>query len=152
MRISGQNLPSNHHPITRLHQEINRTFERFFENPLLTHPMPYMPVIHFKEETDRFVIEAELPGIDPNVVEIEAHGRSLIIKGEHKQTRQTQGENMHQAERRYSSFHRSITLPETANLDQITAEYEHGLLTVTVPKHDAPSPRRIEIKQRKTDK
>jgi HSP20 family protein len=43
-------------------------------------------------------------------------------------------------------------LPETANLDQITAEYEHGLLTVTVPKHDAPSPRRIEIKQRKTDK
>ncbi|MFC7442371.1 Hsp20/alpha crystallin family protein [Laceyella putida] len=139
---------SVNHPLTRLHDEITRTFERFFENPLLTQPMPYMPAINMKEEAERFVIEAELPGIDPNMVEIEAHGQTLIIKGEHKRTEQKKEERMHRVERRYGSFHRSITLPEYANLDHVTAEYEHGLLTITVPKHTEPTPRRIEIKKR----
>lgn len=139
-----------HYPLSRLHDEITRTFEQLFENPLLTHPMPYMPAINMKEEENQFVIEAELPGIDPNVIEIEAHGQTLVIKGEQNETEQKQEENMQRLERRYGSFHRSITLPEYANLDHVNAEYEHGLLTITVPKHNDPPPRRIEIRRRES--
>jgi HSP20 family protein len=135
------------HPLSQIHREINRTFERFFEEPFFAHPMPMMPAINLREEEHQYVIEAEMPGLSEKDLDIEVHGNMLTIKGERKSEEQKQGERMHIVERKYGSFHRSITLPQNANMDHITAEYENGVLTITVPKDRSKEPRKISIKK-----
>ncbi|MBA4544013.1 MULTISPECIES: Hsp20/alpha crystallin family protein [Thermoactinomyces] len=133
------------YPLAQIHSEINRAFERFFENPAWTHPMAMMPAINMKDDGNQYQIEAEMPGIEEKDVEIEVHGRQLTIKGERTQEERKQGERMYISERRYGSFHRTVTLPEDANLDHITADYENGVLLITVPKVPGKEPRKIRI-------
>lgn len=82
---SRRNLHNPVHPLSQIHSEINRTFERFFENPIWNESMPKMPAINMKEEGNQYVIEAEMPGLRDEDVEIEVHGGQLTIKGERKQ-------------------------------------------------------------------
>jgi HSP20 family protein len=137
------------YPLAQIHSEINRAFERFFENPVWGQPMSMMPAINMKDEGNQYRIEAEMPGLEDKDVEIEVHGRQLTIKGERVQEEQKQGERMYISERRYGSFHRTITLPEDANLDHITADYKNGVLLITVPKDPGKEIRKIKINQNK---
>ncbi|MGA9173469.1 MAG: Hsp20/alpha crystallin family protein [Thermoactinomyces sp.] len=137
------------YPLAQIHSEINRAFERFFENPVWGQPMSMMPAINMKDEGNQYRIEAEMPGLEDKDVEIEVHGRQLTIKGERVQEEQKQGERMYISERRYGSFHRTITLPEDANLDHITADYKNGVLLITVPKDPGKEARKIKINRNK---
>ena len=101
---SRRNLYNPVHPLSQIHSEINRTFERFFENPIWNESMPKMPAINMKEEGNQYVIEAEMPGLRDEDVEIEVHGGQLTIKGERKQESKKEGEHMYIEERSYGSF------------------------------------------------
>jgi HSP20 family protein len=107
--------------LAQIHSVINRAFERFFENPIWERPMSMMPAINMKDDGNQYLIEAEMPGLEDEDVEIEVHGRQITIKGKREQKEQKQGEQMYISERRYDSFYRTITLPQDANLDHITA-------------------------------
>lgn len=135
-------------PLTQIHSEINRTFERFFENPIWNESMPKMPAINMKDEGNQYLIEAEMPGLKDEEVEIEVHGGQLTIKGERKQEEKKQGEQMYIEERSYGSFYRTVTLPQNANPDRITADYENGLLLITVPKDPEKEPKKIKINRK----
>lgn len=89
-----------------------------------------------------------MPGLRDEDVEIEVHGGQLTIKGERKQESKKEGEHMYIEERSYGSFYRTVTLPQDANLDHITADYENGLLIITIPKDPEKEPKRIKINRK----
>jgi HSP20 family protein len=138
--------------LAQIHSAINRAFERFFENPIWERPMSMMPAINMKDDGNQYLIEAEMPGLEDEDVEIEVHGRQITIKGKREQKEQKQGEQMYISERRYDSFYRTITLPQDANLDHITADYENGLLFITVQKDPGKKPRKIKVNRNKPSK
>jgi HSP20 family protein len=97
------------------------------------------------ETEDAFVVKASLPGIKPEDVEITVHGDVLSIRGESKVDEEKKGEHWHIRERRSGSFQRSVSLPTPVNSDKAHADFEHGVLTLTLPKSEAAKPRQIKI-------
>jgi HSP20 family protein len=97
-------------------------------------------------ETDNeFVIKASLPGVKPDEVQITVHGGTLTIRGECKAEEGKKDERWHLRERRFGSFQRSVTLPVPVSSDKADARYEHGALTLTLPKAEEAKPRQIKI-------
>jgi HSP20 family protein len=104
----------------------------WFEEPFLTlRPYLTQPIkVEDYVEEDKYMIRAELPGIDPeHDVEVTTGAGYLTIRAE----RHDKAESKHRTEFRYGSFTRTLVLPATADQDAVTASYEHGILTVTVP-------------------
>ena len=106
----------------------------------------WMPAVNVEETTDELVLTAELPGMTRDDVEIEVENNILTIRGERREER-TEGEEKryHLWERHYGSFQRSFTLPRTVRADDISADYENGLLKIRMPKAAEARTRKIEI-------
>jgi HSP20 family protein len=97
-------------------------------------------------ETDQaFVVKASLPGVKPDDVQITVHGDTLTIRGESKAEQEKKGEHWHLREQRYGTFQRSLTLATPVNSEKATADFEHGVLTLTLPKAESAKPRQIKI-------
>jgi HSP20 family protein len=92
------------------------------------------PAINIIENGDSFRIDAELPGIPPEGVDVSVGSGFLTIKGEKKEEKEEKDENYIRRESSYGSFYRQISLPETANCDKAEASFKNGVLTVKVPK------------------
>jgi len=104
------------------------------------------PLLNVYETGDDIVVEAALPGIEPDDISVSITGDVLTIKGESKQApRQDQG-TLHRQEWQYASFERSLTLPVQVDADRATSQYENGVLTLTLPKAEAVKPKRVQIK------
>jgi len=101
--------------------------------------------IDVSETNDAFVVHASLPGVKPEDVQITVQGDTLTIRGESKGHEERKGEHWHLRERRFGSFQRSVSLATPVNSDQAHAQYEHGVLTLTLPKSEAAKPRQIKI-------
>src|SRR3954451_18928930 len=97
------------------------------------------------ETEDAFVVEASLPGIKPQDVQITVHGDTLTIRGESEAKEEKEGERWHLRERRFGSFRRSLALATPVDPDRADARYEHGVLTLTLPKSETAKPRQIKI-------
>ena len=97
------------------------------------------------ENENEFVVKASLPGVKPEDVQITIHGETLTIQGESKFEEEKKGERWHIRERRAGSFHRSIVLPVPVESDKAQASFEHGVLTLTLPKSEQAKPRQIRI-------
>lgn len=135
---------------TMLQDEIKQVFDRFFqvgetqdESSVVT--SHWAPMVDVKEESDRFVIYADLPGIDPREVEILMDKGILTIKGERKGESGGQTERYSRVERRYGNFHRRFALPDSADPEGIAASGRHGVLEITIPKRPETKPRRIQV-------
>jgi HSP20 family protein len=98
------------------------------------------------ETEDDIVIEATVPGVKPEEIDVQVSGNVLTIKGERKEEKKEEKASYIYQEQRYGSFSRSVTLPTDVKVDKATAEFEHGLLTLTLPKSEAVKPKSIEIK------
>lgn len=97
------------------------------------------------ETADEFVVRASLPGVKPEDVDITIHGNTLTIRGETKSVEERKGEHWHARERRTGRFRRSVSLAAPVSADKAQAEYEHGVLTLTLPKAEEAKPRQIRI-------
>jgi HSP20 family protein len=97
------------------------------------------------ENDNEFVVKASLPGIKPEDIEVTYHNQTLTIKGEMKQEENTSEEKYHLQERRYGMFSRSITLPSDVNGDAIKADFENGVLALSLPKKEEVKAKRISI-------
>jgi len=97
------------------------------------------------EAEDAFVVQASLPGIKPEDVQITVHGDTLTIRGESKAEEEKKGEHWHLRERRFGTFQRSVALATPVDPDRAQARYDHGVLTLTLPKSEAARPRQIKI-------
>lgn len=131
----------------RMHEEMDRMFADVFgQSTGGPHSggglMSWSPAIEVSERDNQLCICAELPGLKPDEVKVEASGDALIIEGERKHEHEDRSEGRWHSERRYGRFHRAIPLPEGANLDQARAEFRNGELRVTVPVERPESRRR----------
>lgn len=97
------------------------------------------------EEEDAYIVKASVPGIKPDQFEITYNKGMLTIKGEIKDESESTSGQYHLRERRYGSFTRTISLPNTVNYDNIQANYEDGVLTLKMPKSEEVKPKRIPI-------
>jgi HSP20 family protein len=97
------------------------------------------------ETDDAYLIRASTPGMKPEDLDISVQNNTLIIRGEMRQQEEREGERWHLQERRYGQFQRTITLPNNVNADQVGAQYEDGVLTLTLPKSEEAKPRRISV-------
>lgn len=105
----------------------------------------WTPRVDVKEEAQRFLIQCDIPGVDPNDIEISMDKGVLTIKGERKSESVTQGEKYTRVERAHGSFHRRFGLPDSADAERISASGKHGVLEIAIPKKPEQTPRRIQI-------
>ena len=108
--------------------------------------LAWAPRVDFTEEKDRYVLSAEIPGIEPGDVEIELEGNTLTIRGEKKIEREHEDERIQIAERRYGSFERRFTLPSAADPENVDANFHQGVLTVQIEKQPTARGKKIEVK------
>lgn len=97
------------------------------------------------ENDNEFVVKASLPGVKPEDVQITVHGDTLTIQGESKAEEEKKGERWHLRERRLGSFQRSLSLATPINSEKAQAQFEHGVLTLVLPKSEQAKPRQIKI-------
>jgi len=105
----------------------------------------WMPLVDIFEEPEFIRLVAEIPGVKPEFVQISVEGNLLTIKGKKEQVAEEKAEKVHRYERTYGTFERTFTLPATVNPNKIKAVYEHGVLTVTLPKVEAAKPQLIKV-------
>jgi HSP20 family protein len=106
---------------------------------------PWAPPVDIYEDGDRLVLKAEVPGINPEDVEVRVEDNTLYLKGERKFNREIKEQNYHRVERTYGTFARSFSLPNTIDADKVTAGYQDGVLTLTLPKKEEAKPKTIKI-------
>jgi len=104
-------------------------------------PLP----LDIRETPEAFVVEASLPGATPEDVEVTVHGDTLTIRGETKAEQERQGETWHLRERRSGSFRRTVSLAVPVDADKATAEHDHGVLRLTLPKAESARPKQIKV-------
>ncbi|PJK01210.1 heat-shock protein [Lysobacteraceae bacterium NML91-0213] len=133
-----------------LHDELRQAFNQFFQvdedrdaSSVVT--SQWTPRVDIKEETDRFVILADLPGVDPEEVEVLMDKGILSIRGERRSEAREEGATFSRVERRYGSFHRRFALPDSADAEGITASGHNGVLEISIPKRPETTPRRIQV-------
>ena len=104
--------------------------------------------VDIKEEGNRFVLYADIPGVDPEAIEVQMDKGMLTIKGERSSEVDTETERFSRIERRHGAFHRRFALPDSADPEGISAQGENGVLEITIPKRPETTPRRIEVGKR----
>jgi HSP20 family protein len=97
------------------------------------------------ETEQAFIVKAALPGVKPDDVQITVHGDTLTIRGESKVNEEKKGEHWHLREHRYGTFQRSLTLATPVNSEKAQADFDLGVLTLTLPKAESAKPRQIKI-------
>ncbi len=106
----------------------------------------WRPAVDIKEEEDRFVIYADLPGIDPKDIEITMDQGVLTLKGERSEETKEEREGYRRVERVSGSFYRRFSLPDTADSERIEAKGKNGVLEITLPKQEKAQARKITVK------
>jgi HSP20 family protein len=105
----------------------------------------WRPAVDILEEHDRFVILADLPGVDPKDIEVTMERGVLIIKGERKLEKDPNQEGYRRMERAHGTFYRRFSLPDSADPDRIEANSRNGVLEITLPKLQKVQPKKITI-------
>lgn len=106
----------------------------------------WRPAVDIKEEDNRFVIKADVPGVDPKDIEITMEDGVLTIKGERAFDENENRESYRRVERHRGTFYRRFSLPDTADAEKIEARGKDGVLEIVIPKHEKVLPRRIAVK------
>ena len=132
-------------PLLRLHGEMNRLLESFFED--LPTSRPYArrwPALNTWEDADAAWVEAELPGMSMDDLEIYVSGDALTVAGERK-IADPQGGQWHRRERAQGRFSRTVSLPWQIDADKVEAKLQDGVLTVRLPKCDNCKPKKVKV-------
>ena len=108
--------------------------------------MLWSPPMEMYEKADRFVVRAELPGVNQDEIDISMVGDTLVIKGERRVSQEVKEEEYHRCEVSYGSFSRSIHIPAAVDVNKIEANYEDGVLEINLPKTKEAKPAKIQVK------
>ena len=141
--ISRYGAPRIWREMARLSEEMNRHFAA--GEAATKETCCVFPPINFYEDGESFVVRAEIPGVKPEHLEINATGDTLTIKGERHAETHDEKISFHRRERDHGVFNRSFRLPEPINADKVLAKLEHGILEVMLPKAEEARPRKINV-------
>ncbi len=140
--------------LSRFQDDINQFFRTndgmpsvFGENSTIA-TNHWLPSVDIKDEDKRYVIAADIPGVDPKDIEVSMDNDVLTIKGERKTEKKDEDNGYRRIECSYGSFYRRFSLPESVDSDKVIAKGKNGVLEITVPKREVSKakPRMIEVK------
>jgi HSP20 family protein len=144
MRVLSRWEPSR--GATTLQEQFNRlfgdVFERTGEESNLT---SWAPAVDIYETEHELVVKADVPDVDPKDLDIRVENNILTIRGERKFEKKVDENNYLRVERAYGSFARSFTLANTVNAEAIKADYQNGVLTLSIPKREEAKPKQIKV-------
>ena len=130
-----------------LREAMDRLFDDAFTRPFsLSGNNWSIPAVDMYQTDNEVVVKAALPGIKADEVQINVTGEVLTLKGETKQENETKEKAYHIREQRWGAFERSLVLPTEVVADKAKADFENGILTITLPKADEVKPKTINIK------
>lgn len=134
--------------VNRLHRQLDQVFNRTSDTAEVASApsVSWIPRVDIYEEAQRFVVLADVPGVDAKDIDITAEKGVLTIRGERRaEKKETEKNGYERIERTPGSFLRRFTLPDSANTESITAKQTNGVLEVSIPKHAQVQPRRISV-------
>ncbi|MDB6088886.1 MAG: hypothetical protein JWN85_1670 [Gammaproteobacteria bacterium] len=134
--------------VNRLHRQLDQVFSPApaRSQAASTPSVSWIPRVDIYEESDRFVVFADVPGVESKDIDITAENGVLTIRGERRSDRKESDKSGYErVERTSGSFLRRFTLPESANTETIKAKQTNGVLEVSIPKHPQVQPRRISV-------
>ena len=141
-------------------EEMQRRFDDILSRPLLpavwrripTMEMGWAPAIDVFEKDDKFVMKAELPGMKEEDINIAVVGDTLTIRGERKAESEVKEDDYYYCERSYGNFSRSLAVPSNVDTKKIEANYEDGVLEISLPKIPDVKPKKISVSAKKKAK
>ncbi len=132
--------------VASLQDQVNRLFNDVFERTGEDSSLSaWAPAVDIYETEHELVVKTDLPEVDPKALDIRVENDILTIRGERKFEKKVKEENYLRVERSFGSFGRSFTLANTVNPDAIKAEYENGVLTLSIPKREEAKPKQIKV-------
>ncbi|HMF53070.1 MAG TPA: Hsp20/alpha crystallin family protein [Edaphobacter sp.] len=105
----------------------------------------FVPAVDIYEDAQRVVVKLEIPGVKQDDLDVRVENNTLTVKGERKFEAEEKEENFHRIERRYGSFVRSFTVPQTVDTDSVEANYDAGVLTISLAKKAEAKPKQVKI-------
>jgi HSP20 family protein len=130
--------------LNQLQKELERAYEGDAnEGSVAT--AEWAPAVDIKEEADRFVLHADIPGVKPEDINVSMENDVLTIHGEKKTEAETEKKGYKRIERTYGSFYRRFTLPDTADAEAISAKSNNGVLEIVIPKRESVKPKKITV-------
>jgi HSP20 family protein len=135
--------------LVSLREAMDRLFEESFVRPGRLVPAgAELLAVDMYETDDAIVVKSAIPGIKPEELDVSVTGDTLTIKGETRSEEEVKEEHYIRRERRYGSFSRSLAIPAQIVADKAKAEFENGVLTLTLPKAEEVKPKAIKVKAR----
>ena len=144
-----QRARSGASPLIRLsafQDEIERMFDLPFFGAEARSAAGFAPPLDLTQHGETLILRLELPGLKREDFQLSLHEDSLSVRGERRQEKQPEEKGALRNERSFGKFERTLTLPAPVDADRVSATYEDGILTVTLPKAEELKPRQIEIK------
>ena len=105
----------------------------------------FIPPVDVYEDAHELLLKLEVPGIKQEDLDVRLENQTLTVKGERKFEKDEKEENFHRIERRYGTFTRTFTLPQTVDINAPKATYEHGVLTIALAKKEAAKPKQVKV-------
>lgn len=136
-------------PMRELSDEINRLFDSplfdFARDASTVATSQWVPAVDIREESGRFLVEADVPGVNPEDIEVTMENGVLSIRGERKHESVTEEGGVRRVERLQGMFYRRFSLPDSADPDAIKARGSNGVLIIEIGKREKALPRRIPV-------
>jgi HSP20 family protein len=128
-----------------LHQHLNRVFGEGFGRAEESNLTTWAPAVDILETEHELVVKADLPDVDTKDLDIRVENNILTIRGERKFQKQVNENSYLRVERSYGFFARSFSLANTVNSEAIKADYQNGVLTLSIPKREEAKPKQIKV-------
>jgi HSP20 family protein len=133
--------------LSSLRDELDRLFESPWTELARTSQLlsGWTPALDVHEDKDNFVVQAELPGMKREEIDVSLHDGALSLSGERKTEKKYEEAEVYRTERFFGKFQRTVTLPAPVAADKVKAQYKDGVLTITLPKTEEAKPKQIDV-------
>ncbi|MBS1213039.1 MAG: heat shock protein Hsp20 family [Proteobacteria bacterium] len=142
-------MSTRHEPwnlLNQLQRELERSIEMGRSSPESSaSTAEWTPSVDIKEEVDRYILLADLPGVDPEHIDVTMENGILTLKGERDTEAKSRREGYKRIERVFGTFYRRFSLPDTADAEGIGAKCRNGVLEIVIPKKSSVQPKKIVV-------
>ncbi len=148
-RKSGRGAPAvlnARDPFTAMRDEMNDLISRIWGHEENQNGLALNPAMDVSEDDNAYEVRLDVPGMDAKDFDIQVQGNGLTVSGKREEVQEEESKTFHRVERRSGSFSRAITLPCDINEDEVAAQYDNGVLTLTLPKSEKSRAKKISVK------
>jgi HSP20 family protein len=133
--------------LASLQNRVNNLFQDYGRNNQeeLTTSGSFIPAVDVYEDEHKVTLKLEVPGVNEQDLDVQVENNTLTIRGQRKFEKEEKEENFQRIERRYGSFSRSFTLPNTIDTESVKASYENGILKIELAKREEAKPKQIKV-------